>query len=185
MSKSDYSKTFKLILDSVDYIQKVENDNEMNDAYIDGYMTKQQRLRDKEVTELLSLYVSGYKYKNKSNKWYKGILLGLCSLILLVFSGVFIFLVLKVDFANAESSVSSVIELISVCITFLTLIVGILTIITKYVFPENEEQYITKIVEIIQNNDLENKKENIRAKASIEVLQNQSQDITIDSVDTF
>lgn len=54
------------------------------------------------------------------------------------------------------------------CITFLTLIVGVLTIITKYVFPENEEEYITRIVEIIQRNDLENKKENIKVKADIQ-----------------
>ena len=57
-------------------------------------------------------------------------------------------------------------ELVSVCVTFLTLIVGILQTITKYVFPEKEEEYITRIVEIIQNNDLENKKENIRAQIS-------------------
>lgn len=44
------------------------------------------------------------------------------------------------------------------------MIIGILTIIAKYVFPEKEEEYITRIVEIIQNNDLENKKENIAAQ---------------------
>ena len=54
--------------------------------------------------------------------------------------------------------IGNVAKLISVCVTFLTLIVGIMTIITKYVFPENEEEYITRIVEIIQNNDLEHKK---------------------------
>ena len=58
-------------------------------------------------------------------------------------------------------------QLISVCITFLTLIVSILKIITKYVFPKKEEEYITRIVEIIQNNDLENKKENINVKTKI------------------
>ena len=30
----------------------------------------------------------------------------------------------------------------------------------------NDEEYITRIVEIIQNNDLENKKENIRVRIS-------------------
>ncbi len=30
--------------------------------------------------------------------------------------------------------------------------------ITKYIFPVNDEEYITRIVELIQNNDLENKK---------------------------
>lgn len=38
----------------------------------------------------------------------------------------------------------------------------------KVVFPENEEEYITRIVEIIQNNDLEHKKENIRVKSMVQ-----------------
>ncbi|MBO5088914.1 MAG: hypothetical protein J6C01_09585 [Lachnospiraceae bacterium] len=162
-NENNFKKTLQLIFDSVDYIKKVNSDDEMNDAYVDSFTTKEQRLRDKKVTELLELYVSGYKYKNNSNKWYKGILLGVSCLILLAFSIVFMVLMFKMDFDN-DVKVASVVQLISICVTFLTLIVGILTIITKYVFPENEEEYITRIVEIIQNNDLENKKENIRAQ---------------------
>lgn len=160
-----YEKIFSSIIDSVQYIRKVSNDKEMSDAYKDTYTTEQQRLRDKKVTELLNLYVEGYKYKNTSNKWYKGILLGCSCLILLAFTIVFIILIFNIDFSNTAVSITSMVEVISVCITFLSLIVGILTIITKYVFPENEEQYITRIVEIIQNNDLENKKENIKVQS--------------------
>lgn len=165
MSKeSTYEKIIGSIIDSVQYIKKVDNDKEMADTYIDTYTTKQQRLRDKKVTELLEQYVEGYKYKNQSNKWYKGILLGCSCTILIAFSVIFIILILKMDFTNQNTSPSSLIEIISVCITFLSLIIGILTIIAKYVFPEKEEEYITRIVEIIQNNDLENKKENIAAQ---------------------
>ena len=46
--------------------------------------------------------------------------------------------------------------------SFISLVIGLLTIITKYFFPESDEQYITKIVETIQQNDLENKKENAK-----------------------
>jgi hypothetical protein len=42
------------------------------------------------------------------------------------------------------------------------MIIGMLKIIVRYIFPENEEQYITKIVEDIQKNDLKNKRENIK-----------------------
>lgn len=167
MDVKAYERIIKSITDSVQFIKKVDNDKEISDAYIDNYTTKQQRLRDKKVTELLGLYVSEYKYKNESNKWYKGILLGCSCLILLAFSVVFIMLILKMDFTDNSISITSMVEVISVCITFLSLIVGILTIIAKYVFPENEEEYITRIVEIIQNNDLENKKENIRAQLDI------------------
>lgn len=158
-----YDKILDSILDSVQFIKRVDNDKEMADAYVDSYMTIQQRLRDKKITELLNLYVSGYRYKINSNKWYKGILLGCSCLILAAFSVTFIVLLWNMDFSDNASSITSMVEVITVCITFLSLIVGILTIITKYVFPEKEEEYITRIVEIIQNNDLENKKENIRA----------------------
>lgn len=154
----------------------------MADAYIDTYMTKQQRLRDKKVTELLNHYVRGYKYKIQSNKWYKGILLGCSCVILLAFSSVFIFLILKMDFTNQNGSFASLAEVISVCITFLSLIIGILTVIAKYVFPEHEEEYITRIVEIIQNNDLENKKENIMAQRK-RVQEKQPMKSQIDLID--
>ena len=93
-------------------------------------------------------YVEGYKYKNQSNKWYKGILLGCSCTILIAFSVIFIILILKMDFTNQNTSPGSLIEIISVCITFLSLIIGILTIIAKYVFPEKEEEYITRIVKL-------------------------------------
>ena len=42
--------------------------------------------------------------------------------------------------------------------------------ITKYFFPENDEQYITTIVETIQQNDLENKRENAKNSNTLEDL---------------
>lgn len=51
----------------------------------------------------------------------------------------------------------------------------LLKIITKDVFPVNDEEHITRIVELIQNNDLENKKENIRVRiASVESKEDKS-----------
>lgn len=54
------------------------------------------------------------------------------------------------------------VSFITTCVSFITLIIGLLTIVTKYFFPENDEQYITTIVEAIQKNDLENKRENAK-----------------------
>ena len=163
---NNFHEIFDSIMNSVEYIQNVNSNQEVDKVYNDEFTTHQQRLRDKKITELLECYVDGYKYKNKSNKWYKGILVGLCGLILLAFSIVFIIFICNVNLSDKGHSIGNVVELISVCVTFLTLIVGILQIITKYVFPEKEEEYITRIVEIIQNNDLENKKENIKVQAS-------------------
>lgn len=59
-------------------------------------------------------------------------------------------------------SIEAVVSLITVCVSYLVLVFGVLTIITKYVFPEKEEEYITAIVKLIQRNDLANKRENMR-----------------------
>ena len=165
-SNKEFQKTFSQILSSLNRIKAINDDDEISNTYVDEFTTKQQRARDKKITELLQLYVDAYNYKNKSNKWYKGILFGVCIFILLAFTVTLVVLVVKFNGSSDEKSIESVIQLITACITFLTLIVSILKIITKYVFPANDEEYITRIVEIIQNNDLENKKENIRVRIS-------------------
>ena len=80
------------------------------------------------------------------------------------FSITFTCFIKNIDFNSEITNIENVIQLVSVCVTFLGLIVGLLQTITKYVFPENDEEYITRIVELIQKNDLENKKENIKVK---------------------
>ena len=152
------------ISDSLSFFQPVDNDNDMNKEYVDAYATRQQKRRDRKITELLSIYVENYKDKSKSNKWYKSILFGICILILAAFSISFIVFICKIDIHGKMDSIANVVQIISVCVTFLGLIIGLLQTITKYIFPENEEEYITRIVEMIQNNDLENKKENIRVQ---------------------
>ena len=157
-------KNIQDIVDSVGIIYEAKNDKEMNKKYIDIYTTLEQQNRDIKVTELLGLYVEQYKYKNKSNKWYKGILFICSNGILITFTVVFIKLIFSFDIGNAENEIGygQIAEVISVCITFLTLIVSILKIIAKYGFPENEDAYVTQIVQLIQENDLKNKKENIK-----------------------
>lgn len=63
---------------------------------------------------------------------------------------------------KSDLNVTDLAAFITACISFISLIIGLLTIITKYFFPENGEQYITQIVELIQKNDLENKRENAK-----------------------
>lgn len=89
--------------------------------------------------------------------------------IILAFSVLLIFLSLKVLNVDSELDIQDVVAFITACISFISLIIGLLTIITKYFFPENDEQYITTIVESIQKNDLENKRENARYKKDKQV----------------
>lgn len=75
------------------------------------------------------------------------------------------FLYLLYNYPNMADTdaINNMVALITVCISYLTLVISILKIITKYVFPQNEEEYITRIVKSIQDNDLENKKTNIKS----------------------
>lgn len=159
-------KNYNEILNSMTFFVKkgYDRDSKLNTPYYDKYATGEQMERDQEITELLKRYVEGYEYKVKSAKWYKGIITGLCCTIVLGFSIVLGIKLIGTDFSTVQAT--GLAEMIAVCITFLSSVIGILTIITKYVFPEKEEEYITRIVEIIQTNDLENKRENIKAQAS-------------------
>lgn len=170
--ENDFLNELNSISDSLTFFQPVDNDNDINKAYVDTYATIQQKVRDRKITNLLSTYVQAYEYKSKSNKWYKGILFSVCVGILVAFCVTFMVFICNVDFKGDSDSVADVVQLISVCITFLGLIVGLLKTITKYVFPENEEEYITRIVELIQNNDLENKKENIKVQGKGNIPEN-------------
>lgn len=131
-------------------------------GFDDKYQTSQQKIRDYEITKLLKKYVEAYSEKVYNRKRYRNALFILSAAILIVFSAallVFLYNCVK-DFNLIE--IPGVITIISLCITFLTSILGLFTIITKFCFPENDEEYITKIVEAIQKNDLENKKENMK-----------------------
>lgn len=179
-----YAEILKSITKNIKAINKVKTEDQMKETvYEDTFVTKEQKKRDVQVTNLLKYYVENYKSKTQSNKIYKLALFILCSLIVVAGCIAFGYVFLNVDFNDGDANISNVLEIASVCITFLTLIVGLLKIITEYVFPNNEEEYISKIVEIIQKNDLENKKENIKHQDNIrKVVENAA--VESDTVET-
>lgn len=135
-------------------LKEIENDE--LDTKPDN-LTRQQRLRDRQITSLLTSYVDAYKKKSETNNFYKKLILFFCITILGIFTvaiSISIINFLSKGIVQLESLVGLIVALIS----FVSLFIGILKIITEYIFPKNEEQYITKIVELIQTNDLENKK---------------------------
>ena len=137
-----------------------ENDTELT-TYKDKYVTEQQQLRDKEVTNLLQAYVNSYKEKVAKTQTYQNIILIPCIVIISIFSILLIAFSFMIT-RKSDLNVTDLAAFITACISFISLIIGLLTIITKYFFPENGEQYITQIVELIQKNDLENKRENAK-----------------------
>lgn len=124
--------------------------------------TKEQRDRDHQITELLETYVGAYKSKVKQGFWYRVIIPVLCVLIIGGFAIILGKLSWQLFSAEAGLEIPDMVSFITACVSFLALIIGVLHIITKYFFPEDDEKYITQIVESIQKNDLENRKETAR-----------------------
>ena len=138
-----------------------ENDTELT-TYKDKYVTEQQQLRDKEVTNLLQAYVNSYKEKVAKTQTYQNIILIPCIVIISIFS-ILLIVPCGLFISLSPSSDTTFITVVFIfSFSFISLIIGLLTIITKYFFPENGEQYITQIVELIQKNDSENKRENAK-----------------------
>lgn len=126
-------------------------------AYDDKYATKEQRERDQEITEILKNYSLNYKNKVDRNLKYKDEIFSLCKTTIEIFVFLFSLVIIIVLFSIDSINITGTVSLISTCITFLGMIIGLLKIITKYVFPVDEEEYITRIVESIQRHDFENK----------------------------
>ncbi|MGN0734104.1 MAG: hypothetical protein ACI4LC_08020 [Emergencia sp.] len=128
----------------------------------DSWLTKQQAIRDEKITKLLDLYVGAYEKKVKSKPCYQKYIMIGCALLIcasIIGCGYITINVITVQ----DKGVGDIVALVTGFTGVLGSLAGIVQIITKYVFPENEEQYITEIVKAIQTNDLENKKVNIRA----------------------
>ncbi|MDO4293956.1 MAG: hypothetical protein Q4C65_12110 [Eubacteriales bacterium] len=158
--KTTQKDVYKLLNSS--FFSKAETEEEL--GYKDPFVTREQKKRDEHITRLLGKYVSFYESKVQHSKICRYIILIPCMAIILAFSALLIFLSLKVLNVDSDLNIQDVAAFITACISFISLIIGLLTIITKYFFPENDEQYITTIVESIQKNDLENKRENARFK---------------------
>lgn len=64
------------------------------------------------------------------------------------------FLTQKVVFHSDElSDLNAIVGFVTAFVSFAGLVFGLMTIITRFAFPENDEQYITDIVKAIQDND--------------------------------
>lgn len=157
-----YEDTVLDIGDVMPFFSGVSSSRQLEKTFYDAYLTEGQKKRDREITKLFTYYVASYNEKRTSNPKYKNIILGICCTIVVVFSGVFLYLLLHVAGTINTIRVNNVVALITVCITYLTLVIGILKIITEYVFPQKEEEYVTRIVKAIQKNDLKNKIENMK-----------------------
>lgn len=162
-SKTDFSDKYdKFLQDTL--FRKTNTEKGLE--YRDPFVTKEQKKRDEYITKLLGLYVSSYNDKVKSSKKCRTAILCVCLLIVVIFAIALVVVSIKVIGNGNNVRIQGLIAFISACVSFVSSIIGLLTIITKYFFPKDDEKYITTIVESIQRNDLENKKENANHQQS-------------------
>lgn len=156
----NFNGTYKELLNESFYLDFIHKEEQLKDEWL----TEQQASRDKKITKLLDLYVTAYENKVNSNPKYRlGIMIGCAVTIIAAIVGCTYITVNIIPME--EKSIGDIVALITAFGGVLGTLAGIVQIITKYVFPENEEQYITEIVKAIQTNDLENKKVNIYAES--------------------
>lgn len=145
---------YKLIITDASGVQL----DQISDSDLDRpkHLTDEEKKRDKQITQLLNHYVENYKRKTEFNSAYKKVIvwfcigaLGLFLIGIIAFAGYLL--------ATKAINMESIVGLVTSTLSFVGLFIGVLKIITEYVFPKDEEQYITKIVEDIQQNDLRNK----------------------------
>lgn len=143
-----------IVKQSYNIVLKQINDS---DLHRPKNMTDEEEERDRKISRLLEHYVNNYREKIKFNQKYKLIIIWFCfSVVILFLAGIVALMILAG--AHNNIGIESVVGIVASIISFVGLFIGVLKIITEYVFPKDEEQYITKIVEDIQKNDLANKR---------------------------
>ena len=156
------------LFNDVDDITEFDSDDTKEyrkDQYVinefKDYLTDSQRKRDNQISCLLEQFVSNYKNKVEGNKDFRKILFYFSLIFVSVFAtGMIVSLIIL---SCNSFDVAGIVSFVSACTALIAVPIGILKIVVTYIFPSAEERYIADIVQLIQNNDLENKKINIKA----------------------
>lgn len=151
-----YSDTY---INFMNMVRRQKNTiNEDRTTYQEKFATKEQKSRDEVITSILHNYHKNYNNKIKYNKKHKERIIELCFTLIEVTFLIFIAsIVLMLFCENLRNSIQGIASLLTVCVSLLGLIIGVFKIVTRYIFPEKEEEYITQIVSAIQENDYNTK----------------------------
>lgn len=140
---------------------QTEYNNSIEASTLEDYISpskRQRQQRDQFITELLGLYKENYKNKVHKVSIYKNILFGVCIIgIGLLFISV---LTISMKYVFFKDTYVDIVGLLTTLISSSGLLLGLLTIITKYSFPEKEEDAILEMVKAIQNSDHMQQSEN-------------------------
>ena len=109
--------------------------------------------RNKYLSELLKNYVQQRRSRIIINNHLKIIVFIGIVVIFYAFSRCIFTTINEFDFNNTKTNVNSLISLITVAVTYCGSLIGVLEIITKYLFPISEENDATSILKAIIEND--------------------------------
>ncbi len=127
------------------------SDEQLTDSYYDEHL----RRHSQSISNILRDYEFSYRNKVAFQIIYRKILFWGCSLLISAFTSAVICLlrygVIQANMLKLESTAAIIASLVSLIVSILQLV----HTITKYCFPEKDDEYILKIVDSIQKNDLE------------------------------
>lgn len=109
--------------------------------------------RNKSLTNLLNVYIEQHNKRTKSNAFLKNFIFWFFISILAILTITISLVFIKIDYNNAN--LTSVTALISAAITYIGSVLSILKIMSKYLFPIEEEKDTISMIKTVINNDIE------------------------------
>lgn len=109
--------------------------------------------RNNKLTGLLDDYISNRKIRIKTNYFLKNFIFWLFVVLIVALTVVVVVVFVKTDINNIRTS--SVISLLSVAITYLGSLLSIFKIMSKYLFPTDEEKDTIEMIKAVIENDTE------------------------------
>lgn len=113
--------------------------------------------RDSAVTKLLASYVDTYEKRQTDNRGFRQKMFWLCFFAVSALTLAIVFSIVYL-LVWTERSITDIVALVTACVAAIGSLAFLLEIIAKYVFPSNEEEHISQMVQAVQKNDLEERK---------------------------
>lgn len=130
-----------------------------DDQLKDNFHAEERKIRNQSITSILHCYKEEYQNKTAFQKWCRYVLFWGCSAIVVLFSIAVIVLVGFTVVNSSKLDLAGVAAIVTAALSLVFAIIKLMEIITKYCFPENDNEYIVQIVKAIQENDLASVKE--------------------------
>lgn len=138
---------------------RIDSDEDLSDKY----QLEEQKNRSRSISTILHHYEQSYSSKASFQRSYRKLLFWGASIIVLLFVLAILFVLIYAMLHSDSLEIAGVATIVTTIVSLVISILELVRIIIKYCFPENDDEYIVRIVETIQMNDLEKTKESNRA----------------------